>query len=112
MNQFLSSLLIALMPSFPALCQQQPKFQVSATNGLVTDPVDIQVNGLKRGQTFRLEAITLDQRSRPWIAHATYEATQNGNMKIADLAPVAGTYSGKDGQGLFWSALYRGIPLD
>lgn len=65
-------------------------------------PPDIRVLGLDPNAEVRLTAATRT-RFTSWRSWALFEADSEGVVRVADVAPLDGTYSGVDGAGLLWS---------
>lgn len=65
--------------------------------------VTIRLCGLQPGQTLILRASMQDERARTWTSSATFIADEQGNVNLAEDAPISGSYSGVDPMGLFWS---------
>ncbi|MFD9703328.1 acyl-CoA thioester hydrolase/BAAT C-terminal domain-containing protein [Lentzea sp. NPDC059081] len=61
-------------------------------------PVEVQVAGLKPGQSITVQLSTGDRAS-----HAVFEADDRGLVDLTRHAPVEGSYRGVDPMGLFWS---------
>ncbi len=76
---------------------------VTPEEGLADQPVDIRLEGLGPRERVDLHAHMRDDRHRLWESHAAFVADENGRVSLHDHAPVAGTYSGMDSMGLFWS---------
>jgi|GEM_PF-879656 len=93
-------------------CQQQPTLSISSQSALVSDSLSVTVSGLTSGQVISLLSETADQRGRSWVAQATYKADAYGNVDVGKSAPLSGSYTDKDGMGLFWSATLNGLPAD
>lgn len=108
----LSSLLLVFTGMLWGQKNIVPKIQLSQTEFLVDEEIDLAITGLSPNLRFEIEATTFDQRRRPWIAKATFISDKKGKEKLSKIKPIEGTYSEADGMGLFWSGLYRGIPLD
>lgn len=70
---------------------------VSARASLYDVPLDIQVSGLRPGDHV---TVRLEPRNQQWTAQATFE-TQAPVLDLAKTAPIAGSYRGVDGMGLF-----------
>jgi dienelactone hydrolase len=62
------------------------------------DSVSIEITGLAEG-----EPIAISAEMDPWRSTATFIADAGGTVSTARDAPVAGSYSGVDRDGLFWS---------
>lgn len=89
-----------------------PTLVIEKTHFLVDEYIPIKIEGLKKEQLFTLKITSYDRKNRPWIAQANYQANKKGCVDLAKIAPINGDYQGVDGMGLFWSALYNGVPLE
>src|SRR5437879_6033698 len=76
---------------------------VEPQRSMVDEPLDIRVTGLEPGQRVTLRAAQTDDLARTWRAHATFVADSNGQIDVAALAPVSGSYTEADAMGLIWS---------
>jgi BAAT / Acyl-CoA thioester hydrolase C terminal./Acyl-CoA thioester hydrolase/BAAT N-terminal region. len=70
---------------------------------LIDESVNIRLSGLLPGQSVYIRAETQDGALQRWASDATFVADEDGCIDVREQAPVAGTYSGIDGMGLFWS---------
>jgi dienelactone hydrolase len=77
--------------------------QVAPMAGMVDQPVEIRVAGLRPGDRAEIHARLRDDRKRLWESHAVFVADGDGCVNLAGQEPVTGTYSGVDVMGLFWS---------
>jgi len=77
--------------------------QATPAAGMADQPVEIRVAGLQPGERAEIHALSRDDRHRLWESHAVFVADDDGCVNLAGQAPVAGTYSGVDAMGLFWS---------
>jgi dienelactone hydrolase len=76
---------------------------VSSHQVMVDEPVGISVVGLQPGVSVQLR-LTLVTGPYTWMSQATFSANRSGEVDPARQAPTAGSYSGRDAMGLFWSA--------
>jgi dienelactone hydrolase len=81
---------------------------------LVGEPVSVTVHGLKPREVVRLEALSRDRAGRPLRSWAELAAREDGGLDLAKEAPIAGTWSGADASGPFWSmaAIDGATPVD
>lgn len=70
---------------------------------LVDEPTRLAVEGARPGSTVRLRARTHDDGGRPWSSEAVFPVADDGTVDPGRDAPVSGSYSGVDAQGLLWS---------
>lgn len=79
-----------------------PSLSVTPAVVLSGDPVTIAVTGLSPGEQVRIDAVQ-EVRNATLRSHAVFVADTLGKVLPDSQAPVEGTYSGIDPQGLFWS---------
>jgi len=65
--------------------------------------LQISVAGLTAGAKVEIQLTTDDIDGRQWRGHATFRASAAGTVDLTRDAPLAGTYSGVEPMGLFWS---------
>ena len=88
---------------------ESPRLVLSARRVLIDERVRISVLGLAAGELVQLR-LTIGAggqtlvNGRTWTSQADFRADQRGRVRAATDAPVAGSYSGVDSMGLFWSA--------
>ncbi len=95
--------LVALLGFTVFLLRSTPKIFVAPEEALVDQPVIITVHNLKPHAVVTLEASCKNKDGDAWISSATFQADENGIVNVAEQAPLAGSYSGIDPMGLFWS---------
>lgn len=78
--------------------------EISPSDGLASDPLQIRVRGLSAGQhvTISAHATISPLAMSKWASHATFISTSDV-LDLATAAPVAGTYDVADPMGLVWS---------
>lgn len=79
--------------------------QIEARPGpevLEGEPLQLAVAGLKPGTEITLRASRL-HRGKPFQSEARFVADARGRVDLGAQAPLAGSYSGIDGRGLFWA---------
>lgn len=79
------------------------KLDVKPHQVLLGDPISVNASGLSPGQIASLRVLGRDQFGNNWSSEASFQADANGYIDPSRQAPVAGTYDGVDGAGLFWS---------
>lgn len=62
------------------------------------DPIAVKLTGLVPGRT-----ITVRAEMAPWVSQASFVVGADGVVDLGRDAPSAGTYTGVDPDGLFWS---------
>ncbi|MDQ2681221.1 MAG: acyl-CoA thioesterase/BAAT N-terminal domain-containing protein [Candidatus Eremiobacteraeota bacterium] len=79
-----------------------PKLSVSPVVALLDQPIQIRVSGLKHDQVADLMLRRVDAKGN-WTSSVRCRANSSGAIDLATCLPLAGTYSGADAMGLFWS---------
>lgn len=74
---------------------------------LVDEPARVRVEGVQPGQRVRLVARVRDAARLEFVSDTTFQADVNGVVDVAVQAPVAGSYSGVDPFGIWWSMSSR-----
>ncbi|MYW04024.1 hypothetical protein GT354_38225 [Streptomyces sp. SID3343] len=77
--------------------------EVDAASALADQPVHLRVIGLTAGETVTVSSSATDFTGRRWRGQARFRADDRGEVALDSAAPLAGTYRGADGMGLFWS---------
>ncbi|WP_293914740.1 acyl-CoA thioesterase/bile acid-CoA:amino acid N-acyltransferase family protein [Deinococcus sp.] len=70
---------------------------------LISKPFSLVVSGLPPDVETILHTETQDGSGETWSAQATFLSSPEGHIDVAQMAPLAGSYSGADVQGLIWS---------
>lgn len=73
-------------------------------DALADEAARIVAGGLPAGGHATLRLVLHDGAGRRWTSWAVFVADDRGVVTVAEQAPVAGTYTGADAMGLFWSA--------
>ncbi|HST36350.1 MAG TPA: acyl-CoA thioester hydrolase/BAAT C-terminal domain-containing protein [Allosphingosinicella sp.] len=83
------------------------RLEVTPERVLEGDPVSIRIVEAAPGSQLTLHAQSAIRAGSgqmvPFHAYATYRVNRSGIVDLATAAPIAGTYSGADLRGLFWS---------
>ncbi|MFH1681481.1 MAG: acyl-CoA thioester hydrolase/BAAT C-terminal domain-containing protein [Candidatus Eisenbacteria bacterium] len=79
-----------------------PLIELSAGEVLHDEEVRIVVAGCGPWQRVTLR-LSSSFRGKPFVSEAAFISDVNGRVDVAARAPVAGSYSGVDPMGLFWS---------
>lgn len=95
-------MLITLAATGCIATPQAPALSVTPAVVLSGDPVSIAVTGVAPGERVRVEAVQ-EVRNATLRSYAVFVADGQGRVLPDVHAPVEGTYSGVDPQGLFWS---------
>ncbi|QGN55463.1 acyl-CoA thioesterase/bile acid-CoA:amino acid N-acyltransferase family protein [Novosphingobium sp. Gsoil 351] len=83
--------------------------EVSPSEALFTTRIRIFVSGLEAGQKVVLASSLVDDAGLRWSAQGHYRADASGRIDVAEAPSTAGSYSGIDEAGLFWSMAPEGI---
>lgn len=99
------TLFAAFLLAAPALAQ---RFEIAPPSAdvLVGEPLSMALSGLPPGGEVTLSATRAVEDffgRRIYTAQARFTADADGRVDLARSAPVAGSYSGADLRGLFWS---------
>lgn len=81
----------------------EPQLHISKTSMLIDEEVAIEVRKLKPFQRILLRLETEDAYAVKWSSEALYSANEKGYVRLKRNGPIAGSYSGIDAMGLFWS---------
>jgi dienelactone hydrolase len=84
--------------------QAAPRFAVTPTAALLDQRVGVRVSGLRALQEVLIRTTTPDAEGRAWRAEASLRANAKGVVDVDTEPALAGTYTGVDAMGLFWSA--------
>jgi hypothetical protein len=79
--------------------------QVDAPHALIDSVIHVSIFGLSAGQAVEVRAEWSDDSHQLWQSSARFHADSKGMVDLTKQAPEAGSYSGVDGMGLFWSLL-------
>jgi dienelactone hydrolase len=85
-----------------------PTLTVTPAAGLIDEPLRVLLRGLQAGGAVTVRAHLLDARGVLWSSRATFVADGGGTVDLTTHAPVSGTYSGVDGEGLIASLAVAG----
>jgi dienelactone hydrolase len=78
---------------------------VKPESRLLTEPASVFVGGAPPGAEIVIEATLTEQSGQRWSSRGVYFARHDGSVDTAEMASLAGTYTGVDAEGLFWSML-------
>jgi dienelactone hydrolase len=96
-------LLVACASRAPAPVASAPAFEVAPRSALVDVPLSIRVTGLPQGGRVTLRATMARTPELVWQSSAVFVADDQGEIDLAQDAPVEGSYQGIDAMGLVWS---------
>lgn len=84
---------------------EAPTIDVSPRDAVLDHPLTIQLRGFSPSQpvTLRARANTGSDPATVWFAEATYVSGADGSVDLSVAAPISGSYSGADPNGLLWS---------
>ena len=104
-------------PPAPA-ASTTPRFELSATDVLSGDDVQIALRGFAPGAEVELVAERPVRQYLPpqpsrklYRAHARFRVAPDGTLALASAAPLSGSYAGADLRGLFWSMTPTEAPI-
>ncbi|HEX8728280.1 MAG TPA: acyl-CoA thioester hydrolase/BAAT C-terminal domain-containing protein [Ktedonobacterales bacterium] len=80
-----------------------PAITIAPNSALSDRLVHIRLLGFTPGQRVTLRAEMADDAGQRWRSWAEFEANASGAVHVLTAAPLAGSYSGVDAMGLFWS---------
>ncbi len=84
-----------------------PQLYVSATEVQFDEAFDIGVTGLESLQEIEISSSYVDAMGKEWTAEGTFVTDLDGNLWLAEQAPVEGTFDVADPMALIWSAAPR-----
>lgn len=97
-------LIISLVLLQPAAIAKPKAVQIILKDAVVLgDTVSLRVAGLPPGKQVTISAEMIDRSGRIWRSSASFTPTNRGEVDTSKQAPLAGSYSGVDALGLFWS---------
>ncbi|MEV5748098.1 acyl-CoA thioesterase/bile acid-CoA:amino acid N-acyltransferase family protein [Actinoallomurus sp. NPDC052308] len=85
---------------------------VDAPVALADRPIHLTIRGLAPHDTVEVGAAARDYRWDGWHSRAVFRADGHGTVDLDRARPRAGTYTGVDGMGLFWSMVPPGGNAD
>lgn len=80
-----------------------PVISAEPAEALVDECPRIKMSGLPPGAEVTMRASATDGARRSWQSWATFAATADGTIDLAEQAPTAGSFAGVDPGGLLWS---------
>ncbi|PXX41456.1 acyl-CoA thioester hydrolase/BAAT C-terminal domain-containing protein [Undibacterium pigrum] len=100
-----SLLLLGAFSAHHASAQEAASFSMTASNpALSGEPLGISLKGLQPGQTVNILAERRFAPNAPiYMSTVEMQADAQGNITLATSASKAGSYTGVDAAGLFWS---------
>jgi dienelactone hydrolase len=81
-----------------------PRIDVSPQDGLLDQPLTLRLYGFAPNQQVTLRARARQDEGATWQSHATFVTDADGAVDLGSRAPIGGTYTGVDPNGLLWSA--------
>src|ERR1700761_1544534 len=79
------------------------KLSVLPESSRVDEPVRISVSGLAPSTVVTIEVRVRDGGLQEWASQAEFRSDADGIVDASEQAPLSGSYSGVDGDGLLWS---------
>ncbi|MBV9580955.1 MAG: acyl-CoA thioesterase/BAAT N-terminal domain-containing protein [Chloroflexi bacterium] len=92
----------------PVAWRGHAHIDLTRTDALVDETVEIRVGGLPPNRSFVVRADGVDQIGRTWESSATFVSDFSGEADLADVAPIDGDYHAADVSGLLWSMTVPG----
>lgn len=80
-----------------------PAIIITPNPALSDELAHIRLLGFTPGQRVTIRAEMADDAGQRWRSWAEFDANEEGAVDVATIAPLAGSYSGADAMGLFWS---------
>jgi dienelactone hydrolase len=78
--------------------------RIVAPDAMLRDrKIELAVKGLKPDSSYSLRAEFASRAGTIWRSETEFRSDANGEIDIAKMAPVAGSYSGVDPTGILWS---------
>src|SRR5215218_3559833 len=77
---------------------------VSLRDGLLDQPLTVRLRGFAPSQRVTLRARQRQDEGAIWQSWATFVTDADGRVDLGFQAPIDGTYTGVDPNGLLWSA--------
>ncbi|KMK75327.1 acyl-CoA thioesterase/bile acid-CoA:amino acid N-acyltransferase family protein [Alkalihalobacillus pseudalcaliphilus] len=85
----------------------KPNITATPFKSNIDEDVDIKISGCQSREKVTIKAFLFDDRHEPFISEATFLADEQGKLDLGRNAPIEGTYTGVDQNGLFWSAVHQ-----
>lgn len=82
----------------------EPKLVLEPTDALNDEPISVRLQGLQPGQQATIKAVLRnDDSSVRWTGEIAVAADDAGVVDLATQAPISGSYTSVDPNGLLWS---------
>lgn len=102
--RFRAFLIISLVLLQPAAFAKSRSVQIILKDAVVLgDTISLRVVGLPPGKSVTIGAEMIDRSGRIWRSSADFMSSAAGEVDVSKQASMAGSYSGVDPLGLFWS---------
>ena len=101
LRSFLTLSLLLIQPA--SFARARPVQIIVKDNVVIGDTVSLRATGLPPGKQVTIGAEIIDRSGRIWRSSADFTSTNRGEVDVSKQAPLAGSYSGVDPLGLFWS---------
>lgn len=79
------------------------RIEVVPADGLIDEPLDIRLSGLKPGEHVTVRARVEFNQAGTWSTSAVYEADAHGALDLNAQAPVSGSFASADANAFIWS---------
>lgn len=100
--------LLALLLLGSSFASHAARLVAFPLDGPADQPVHMQVDGLLPTQAVQLRLFMRDSGGTEWVSQASFRADTEGKVDTATAGAEAGSYSGVDAMGLFWSMQPQG----
>ncbi len=80
-----------------------PRIELSSDRIVIDRDIQIKLAGFQPDSPVTITAVLTDDKDTDWCASATFTTNWIGSVDLSTAAPVSGTYTDADSNGLFWS---------
>lgn len=83
----------------------KPRISVSNLSSLIDEPINIKILGVppRKEVTIKAKRVSNGEKTFHFSSYATFLSDEQGTIDLNEQIPLNGSYSVKDGMGLFWS---------
>jgi len=82
----------------------KPQIEVRPVDGLIDEPLDIRLSGLKPGEQVTIQArVDFSGQAGTWSTSAVYEADAQGALDLNAQVPISGAFDRADANAFIWS---------
>ena len=75
----------------------------TSADALFDKPISIRLTDVPASHKVVMRATATDDLAHRWASHAEFVTDSSGAIDLARIAPIAGSYSVADANGLLWS---------